>query len=94
MPRYFIDSSDGNFSHIDTEGVDLADQNAARYQALDALPDMARDVLPDGDQRRLVVSVRDETGQVIYRASLTLSGAWGQSEGDDEDRAERAATRG
>lgn len=76
MPRYFIDSSDGNFSHIDSEGVELAGDAAARYLALDALPDMVREVLPDGDQRQFAVSVRNEGGKVIYSASLTLAGGW------------------
>ncbi|PTM40635.1 hypothetical protein [Bosea sp. 124] len=79
MPRYFIDSSDGNFSHIDAEGVELAGDAAARYLALDALPDMVREVLPDGDKREFAVCVRDEFGKVIYSASLTLAGAWRES---------------
>lgn len=77
MPRYFIDSSDGSFSHIDNEGVELAGDEAARYLALDALPDMVREVLPDGDRREFAVCVRDQRGKVVYSASLTLSGAWG-----------------
>jgi hypothetical protein len=76
MPRYYIDSSDGNFSHIDSEGVELAGDEAARYLALDALPDMVREVLPDGDRREFAVCVRDQGGRVIYSASLTLTGSW------------------
>jgi hypothetical protein len=81
MPRYFIDSSDGSFSHIDSEGVELTGDEAARYLALDALPDMVREVLPDGDQREFAVCVRDEGGRVIYSASLTLAGAWREKGG-------------
>lgn len=81
MPRYYIDSSDGSFSHIDSEGVELTGDEAARYLALDALPDMVREVLPDGDQREFAVHVRDESGRVIYSASLTLTGAWRSGEG-------------
>lgn len=36
------------------------------------LPLMARDELPDGDQRTFIVSVRDETGQVVLRAALSF----------------------
>jgi hypothetical protein len=88
MPRYYIDSSDGNFSHIDSEGVELAGDEAARYLALDALPDMVREVLPDGDQREFAVCVRDQGGRVIYSASLTLTGAWrvGGESGPAPDR--------
>lgn len=84
MPRYFIDSSDGSFSHIDQDGVELTGDEAARYLALDALPDMVREVLPDGDQREFAVRVRDAGGRVIYSASLTLTGAW-RAGGEDED---------
>lgn len=80
MPRYFIDSSDGNFSHIDSEGVELGGHAAARILALDALPDMVREVLPDGDSREFSVSVRDAVGKVIYSASLTLTGGWRDDE--------------
>lgn len=85
MPRYFIDSSDGNFSHIDSEGVELAGDAAARYLALDALPDMVREVLPDGDERRFAVCVRNERGKVIYSASLTLAGGWREGDASDLD---------
>ncbi len=76
MPRYFIDSSDGDDTDIDKEGLELADDAAARKLALDALPDMAREKLPDGDERTFTVSVRDAGGRVIYRACLALNGGW------------------
>lgn len=76
MPRYFIDSSDGDYTDIDKEGIELADDVAARRVALDALPDMARDKLPDGDERSFEVRVRNASGAVIYRASLDLTGGW------------------
>jgi hypothetical protein len=39
---------------------------------------MARDVLPDGQYRRLAVSVRtgDDAGMILFRASLTLKCEW------------------
>jgi hypothetical protein len=42
-----------------------------RAEAQRALPDMAGDALPDGNQRTFVVSVRDEAGQVMLRAVPT-----------------------
>jgi len=78
MPRYFIDTSDGDRSLRDEEGIELADDAAARLSALDALPDMARDVIPDGDERRLSVCVRNAESEVIYHATLTLAGRWEQ----------------
>ena len=72
MPRFFFDTYDGDFFAPDNEGQDLADIEAAKLQAQEALPDMASDKLPDGDQRVFVVSVRDEAGQVVVRVALTL----------------------
>ena len=37
-----------------------------------ALPDMAKDALPDGNYRTFVVNVRDEAGQTVLRAALSL----------------------
>lgn len=52
-------------------GIELPDPAAARAEAQRALPDLAMDALPDGDQGTFVDSVREETGQVILRAALT-----------------------
>ena len=72
MPRFFFDTYDGDFFAPDNEGQDLEGIEAAKLQAQEALPDMASDKLPDGDQRVFIVSVRDEAGQVVLRVSLTL----------------------
>ncbi len=72
MPRFFFDTYDGEFFAPDNEGQDLEGIEAAKLQAQEALPDMAEDKLPDGDQRVFVVSVRDEAGQVVVRVALTL----------------------
>ena len=76
MPRYFFDTDDGDQSHRDDEGHDLPDVQAARVAALDVLPDMARDKMPDGDRRTFVASVRDDQGAIIYIATLSLKGEW------------------
>jgi hypothetical protein len=72
MPRFFFDTYDGDFFAPDNEGQDLESIEAAKLQAQEALPDMAEDKLPDGDQRVFIVSVRDEAGQVVVRVALTL----------------------
>ncbi len=76
MPRYFIDTSDGDTFMYDDEGHDLPDPGAARDTAQMALPDIARDKLPDGEKRTFCAFVRDETGAVIYRVALSLIGEW------------------
>ncbi len=76
MPRFFFDTYDGDFFAPDNEGLDLEGIEAAKLQAQKALPDMARDKLPDGDQRVFKVSVRDEAGQVVLRVTLSLVTAY------------------
>ncbi len=72
MPRYFFDTYDGNQFVSDTEGLELKDVDLAKAEAQKALPDLARDALPAGDQKTFIVSVRDEAGQVVLRAALSL----------------------
>lgn len=76
MPRFFFDTDDGYFRNEDGEGFELVGIDAARVEALDALPDMARHKLPEQDQRTFSVRVRDEDGKLIYTASLNLVGEW------------------
>ncbi|WP_201861735.1 DUF6894 family protein [Microvirga soli] len=72
MARFFFDTYDGNRLISDPEGIELQSVEMARIEAQKALPDLARDALPDGDQKTFIVSVRDEAGQVVLRAALTL----------------------
>ena len=74
MPLYFIDTDDDDVLMIDEEGVELADDAAARYQALAALPDMAKDKMPDGDRRTFRVGARNEAGDIVYSAEMRLQG--------------------
>jgi len=73
MPRYFFDTYDGETITEDDEGLELEGIEAARREALAALPDMARAMIPDdGDRRTMVVKVRDESGKVVLQAALAL----------------------
>ena len=76
MPRFFVDTDDGDTFVEDDEGLDLPDAGAAREISLRALRDIARDKMPDGDNRTFRASVRDEAGAVIYETTLTLAGGW------------------
>jgi hypothetical protein len=71
--RFFFDTQDDGKSVTDTEGLELDGIEAARSEAIRALPDMARDALPDGDQRSFVVCVRDESGQTLLLATHSLT---------------------
>ena len=72
MARFFFDTYDGSRLIPDTEGIELQNVEMAKIEAQKALPDLARDALPDGDQKTFIVSVRDDAGQVILRAALSL----------------------
>jgi hypothetical protein len=72
LPRYFFDTYDGHRLISDPEGIELKDVETAKAEAQKALPDLARDALPAGDQNTFIVSVRDEAGQVVLRAALSL----------------------
>lgn len=76
MPRYFIDTDDDALVVFDDQGHDLPSPKAARDMAHEVLPDMARQRMPDGDRRTFRASVRDESGTVLYVATLTLVGEW------------------
>lgn len=76
MQRYFIDTNDGDHPCRDEDGYEVPDAEAARRMALDALPDMARERLPDGDRWTFTARVRDAGGRVIYTAELNLKGEW------------------
>jgi hypothetical protein len=44
----------------------------------------------DGDQRRFVVTVRNETREVIYNGSMSFTGTWQKHAAAADDKAERA----
>ena len=76
VPRYYFDITDAGHLARDEHGSECADDRDARDQAISLLPDIARDELPDGDQHKFVATVRNESGQIVYEASLALNGRW------------------
>lgn len=80
MARFFIDTHDGDEEHVDTDGYDLESAEAARRAALRGLAEAIDDTLPDGDHREFSVQVRDETGHLVYRATMKLEGAWADTQ--------------
>ncbi len=76
MPEYYFDVTDaGNLSR-DEIGTDLRDDAEARDEAISLLPAIARETFPDGDRHEIVVTARNEAGEVVYDANLTLHGRW------------------
>jgi hypothetical protein len=76
MPRYYFDVDDGTGLTLDPHGIECGSLDAMRYAAVDALPDIARDELPDGDNRTMTVKVRDLAGKYLLEASLTVNVRW------------------
>jgi hypothetical protein len=75
MGRYFFDVSDGNLL-TDDVGIEFADARCASQEALQSLPDMAKGLLPDTGSETVTVTMRDERGTAVYRATLTIKGEW------------------
>jgi hypothetical protein len=73
MPRYYFDVDDGETLTCDDEGLDLDDMEEARREAVRTLPEVAKDALPDGNERTFAVTVRDEARCPILRAQLKLT---------------------
>ena len=72
MSRFYFDIHDGDDFIPDHEGIDLEGVEDAKAEAVNTLPDMARDGLPEGDSRDFVVTVRDETDRPVWRVRLSL----------------------
>ena len=77
MARYFFDAFDGKKVMRDEVGIELDDLERVRAEAIDALPDIARDKLPDGNDRVFSVQARDREGRVVFTATLAFKGEWG-----------------
>ena len=74
--RYFFDIHDGRALTLDRVGIECATLEELRVTAIDGLPDLARDEMPNGDDTRMSVKVRDVDGNYLFEASLTLSVKW------------------
>jgi hypothetical protein len=72
VPRYFFDTYDGDLFLPDDQRIELENLTAVKAEASRGLADMAGDELPDGDQRSFVVRARDEAGEVVLQAALSL----------------------
>jgi hypothetical protein len=78
MPLFFFDLTDDGDEprQPDPIGTEHPTKECIPAEAVDLLANIARDRLPDGKDRTFSVSVRDNEGQVIYKASLALRAGW------------------
>jgi hypothetical protein len=56
----------------DEAGIELENREAAKAMASRGIVDMTKDDLPDGDRRAFVIRVRDDAGEVVLQAALSL----------------------
>lgn len=75
MARYFFDVMDGGIC-LDDVGVEFPDAQSACKEALHALPDLAKSFLPEKVSEEVVITMRDESGKALYRATLTIKTEW------------------
>ena len=76
MPRYYFDIDDGQEKFIDADGKTLLNPEAARDQALAMLPKFARSALTGEGSRDVTVTVRNEAGDGVFTAAMTLRSKW------------------
>jgi hypothetical protein len=72
MPRFYFDVRHDAHVTPDTEGEEHPDAAAAEREATVAAVHLAKEFL-DGGRRSIAVEVRDERGQHVVRAEVSLS---------------------
>lgn len=75
MERYFFDVEDGHLT-MDDDGRDLDGADAVAAAAMSTLLEIARFEVVNNNERELSVTVRNEAGDPIYRASVTVKAGW------------------
>lgn len=75
MPSFFFDIRDGILT-TDDVGSEFPNAHAARDAAIRVLPDIARDHIGASESREVAVLMRNEAGQNLFTASLTLTAKW------------------
>jgi hypothetical protein len=72
MPRFYFDTTLANVTDPDREGVRLEDAQAARREAVCTAAEMAKDAARHSDEQDITIQVRDEAGERVGTARLTL----------------------
>ena len=76
MPRFFINTDDGDHHRHDQQGQDFRDRSSVRIAALKALPHLEDYAMREFGDRTMTVTVWDETGARVYSAALSLRERW------------------
>jgi hypothetical protein len=71
MPRYYFDVREGEKLTCDEEGEQLSDVSAAEREAVLCAAHLAKELLTSASLH-LAVEVRDERGEPVVRARVSL----------------------
>jgi hypothetical protein len=75
MARFIFNFIEPGKFDKDDEGIELSGFDEVRAAVMKALPDIAREKIPeDGDHRSLVLLVTDDAGQPVYSGTLSFTG--------------------
>jgi hypothetical protein len=73
MPRFFFDVREGIRFAPDDEGLEFPDLDTAEREAATTAAEIGRELLPKGVARCVTVEVRNEHGQRVATATVTLA---------------------
>jgi hypothetical protein len=73
MPRFFFDVREGVRFAPDDDGVVFPDLDTAEREAAQTAAEIGRDLLPKGGARSVTVEVRNQHGQRVITATVTLA---------------------
>ncbi len=82
MSKFFFDVYNGVCHFPDFEGQKFCDKDAASQEATGVLADIARDLALKGKCSDLTVDMSDETGHVVFTATLSVKTRMGDLEED------------
>ena len=72
MPRFYFDLREDGTVVEDEEGVSLPDLATAEREAAKAVTEIGYDRLPEGGLSSVTIDVRDENGDHILSATVSL----------------------
>lgn len=73
MQRFYFDTDDGDRVFRDRDGVELANLDEAKAEAVGLLRDLAHAGVDVGGRRSVRATVRDVTGALVYAGTMTLT---------------------
>lgn len=73
MPQFYFDTDDGERVFRDRDGVELADLDEVKAEAVGLLRDLAHGAVEAGGRRSVRATVRDVSGALVYAGTMTLT---------------------